>query len=77
MKAVTKRYLRSNWGFPFIVSFLLLLLSAAVFFAAGLISLAEVLAYVAYFTLAIGAILQVVTIRKQGDKGEPSSDGSS
>ena len=77
MKAVTKRYLRGNWGFPFIVSFLLLLLSAAVVFAAGLISLAEVLAYIAYFTLATGAILQLVTIKKHENKEEPSTNGSS
>ena len=52
------RYVRENWGIPFIVAFILLLLVAAILFK-SFDSIAEGAATCAYFTLAIGIGLEL------------------
>jgi hypothetical protein len=44
---------KKNWGSPFIVGFILLLVSAAVSLASGI-------AIYAYYTLILGVVLQLV-----------------
>jgi hypothetical protein len=76
MLAVLKRRVKSSWGFPFVVCFLALLLSAAVLLASGLVVYAEVAADIAFVALAIGVGLQLAGVGKK-QKGETASYGSS
>ena len=46
-------YTKVNWGFPFIVGFIVLLLGSAV-------SLSDVIAVFSYYALIIGVVLQLV-----------------
>jgi hypothetical protein len=64
-----KGYVMENWGFPFIVGFMLFLIIAAISLSAGLSSLAEVIADYAYFVLALGVILQFTGFLKNRKKG--------
>ena len=59
-----KSYLTENWGAPFIVSCILLLLGAAAFLSCGLSSLADTLAIYAYYALIIGVMLQLASFLK-------------
>ena len=67
-----KVYFKKNWGAPFIVGFMLLLIIAA--FSArvtGLSSSAENMVEVAYYTLAAGVVLQVASfLRYRKNDGE-------
>jgi len=57
---VGTRIVKGNWGFPFIASFLVLLLAAAIMLAAKTTAIsAEDTATVAYFALAIGVIFLI------------------
>jgi len=67
-----KEYFRGNWGAPFIVVFMVLLVVAAVFLGLGLEFLAERLAEFAYYFLVVGVVLQLVVVIKEErseDKG--------
>lgn len=67
-----KEYFRENWGAPFIVVFMVLLVVAAVFLGLGLEFLAERLAEFAYYFLVVGVVLQLVVVIKEErseDKG--------
>ena len=62
----TKRYVRENWGFPFIVAFILLLLVAAIFLVTynyyssiATLAWAEGIAFCAYIVLVVGVVLQL------------------
>lgn len=57
-----KQFVKENWGSPFIIGFITLLLSAAVSLAVGSPYLAENMAVVAYFALVTGVILQIVCV---------------
>jgi heme/copper-type cytochrome/quinol oxidase subunit 4 len=59
-----KGYLRLNWGAPYIVGFMLLLLSAAASLSVGSESLADLLAVYAYYFLVAGVVLQLVCFLK-------------
>jgi hypothetical protein len=63
-----KGYVKENWGSPFIVGFMLLLLSAAVSLSAGLSSLADAVAVYAYYALVVGVVLQLVCFLKYRKK---------
>lgn len=77
IQVVIRKYVEKNWGFPFIVVFLVLLFSAAVFLSIGLSSLAESISVYAYFILVAGVVLQLVYIlRNRGRNGEVVLDGS-
>jgi hypothetical protein len=72
-----KNYIRENWGAPFIVGFMSLLLIAAVSLAIGLPVLADGIAIVAYFALVAGVFLQLVCFLKYNTKiGEAHYDSS-
>jgi len=63
-----KRHVEKNWGSPFIVVFMLLLLSAAVSLSEGLSSLADGIAVYAYYALIVGVVLQLVCFVKYREK---------
>jgi uncharacterized membrane protein HdeD (DUF308 family) len=77
MPARVKRYVRENWGAPFIVGFMLLLLVAAVSLSMGLAVLADGVAIAAYYALVAGGVLQLVCFLKYNKKnGEKSHESS-
>lgn len=55
-----KGYVKENWGAPFIVGFMLLLMVAAASLSAGLAGLANAVAVYAYYALVVGVVLQLV-----------------
>ena len=65
-----KGYVTENWGSPFIVGFMLLLIFAAVSLSAGLSSLADNIAIYAYYALVVGVVLQLVCFFKYPRKDE-------
>jgi heme/copper-type cytochrome/quinol oxidase subunit 4 len=75
--ARVKGYVRENWGAPFIVGFVLLLLIAAVSLSMGLVALADGVAIAAYYALVAGVVLQLVCFlkynKKNGEKNHESS----
>jgi hypothetical protein len=58
--AQVKGYLRENWGAPFIVGFMLLLMTVAASLSMGLATLADEVAVCAFIALVVGVILQGV-----------------
>ena len=66
-------YVRENWGAPFVLGFIVLLVVAAVFLAVGLEWLASEVANYAYFALVAGVVLQLVCFLKY-DKEEGSEN---
>ncbi len=63
-----KGYVRENWGAPFIMGFISLLLLAAVSLAIDLAVLADGIAIAAYFALVAGVFLQLVCFLKDNKK---------
>jgi heme/copper-type cytochrome/quinol oxidase subunit 4 len=59
-----KVYTRENWGAPFIVGFMLLLIIAAVSLSIGVAEVANEVAIVAYYALVAGVVLQLVCFLK-------------
>jgi heme/copper-type cytochrome/quinol oxidase subunit 4 len=57
-------YFKENWGAPFIVGFMLLLMIAAASLSMGLAVLANEVAIYAYYALVVGVILQLVCFLK-------------
>ncbi len=55
-----KGYVKENWGSPFVVSFIFLLLSAATLLSLGISYWAEQIAVYAYYALVIGIVLQIL-----------------
>jgi uncharacterized membrane protein len=53
-----RKYVKENWGAPFIVFFMLLLMTAAVSLSMGLVALADNVAVYAYCALVVGIISQ-------------------
>jgi hypothetical protein len=72
ISAKVKGYVRDNWGSPFIIIFMLLLVVAAVSLSMDVAGLANEVAVYAYYTLFIGIGLQLVCFikwtRKSGKK---------
>jgi heme/copper-type cytochrome/quinol oxidase subunit 4 len=64
-----KAYVRENWGAPFILGFMLLLVVAAVSLTTGLEAFADEVAVYAYCALVAGVVLQLVCFLKFGEKG--------
>jgi hypothetical protein len=72
--ARVKGYVRENWGAPFIVGFMSLLLVATVSLSIGLTGLADGVAIAAYCALVAGVVLQLVCFLKEnGEKHNESS----
>ena len=65
-----KIYIKENWGSPFIVGFMLLLVVAAVFLPAGWSSLADTVAVYAYYALVAGVFLQLACFLKYRGKSD-------
>ena len=65
-----KLYSRENWGAPFILGFMGLLLVAVGLLIAGSAWLAEAVGNVAYFSLVAGVVLQLVCFWRRGSSGE-------
>jgi len=63
-----KRCFRENWGAPFIVGFMFLLMVAAASLSVGLDPLANGVVMYAYCALAIGVVLQLVRLLKNEEK---------
>ena len=63
-----KGYVKENWGSPFIVGFMLLLIAAAVSLSAGFSSLADTVAVYAYYALVAGVFLQLASFLKYRGK---------
>ena len=61
-----KPYLRGNWGAPFILAFMIMLLAAAGYLCYGLESTANEVAVYAYYSLVIGVVLQFICYLKYG-----------
>lgn len=68
--AKIKGYVRENWGAPFILGFMLLLMVAAVSLAGGLDFLANEVAVYAYYLLVAGVVLQFVSFVRYGRESE-------
>ena len=66
--ARVKGYVRENWGTPFIVGFILLLMVAVASLSAGLADLANAVAVSAYYALVVGVVLQLACFLKYGEK---------
>ena len=64
-----KGYVRENWGTPFILGFMLLLMVAAGSLSVGLDVLANAVAVCAYYALVAGIVLQLICFVKFGEKG--------
>jgi len=61
-----KNYFRFNWGAPFIIVFMALLLAAAGFLSLGFDVLANDVAVYAYYFLVLGVVLQLICYFKYG-----------
>jgi len=57
-------YLLENWGAPFIIAFMILLMTAAIYLAIRNEAMANLLAEYAYYALVIGVILQLASYIK-------------
>ncbi|MEM2195390.1 MAG: hypothetical protein QW803_13140 [Candidatus Methanomethylicia archaeon] len=63
---IFKNYFKANWGAPFIIAFMILLLVAAGYLAYGLERVANDLAIYAYYALVLGVVLQFICYIKYG-----------
>ena len=70
-----KSYIKKNWGAPFIVGFMLLLIAAAVSLSSGWASLADTVAVYAYYALVVGVVLQLTCfIKYRGERTGVAED---
>jgi hypothetical protein len=65
-----KGYVKENWGSPFIVGFMLLLVVAVVSLSAGWTSLADTVVVYAYYALVAGVVLQLACFLKYRGKSD-------
>jgi heme/copper-type cytochrome/quinol oxidase subunit 4 len=72
-----KGYVRVNWGAPFIVGFMLLLMVAAASLSIGLDVVANEVAIYAYYAIVVGVVLQLVCFLKYNKRnGEKINESS-
>jgi len=69
-----KGYVKENWGSPFMVGFMLLLIIAAVSLSAGFSLLANDSAIYAFYSLIIGVVLQLICFVKEQKKVSTDCD---
>jgi hypothetical protein len=67
-------YVRENWGAPFVLAFMGLLMVAAALLILGLSWSAEAVGNVAYFFLVAGVVLQLLCFRRRGEKDVGGED---
>ena len=72
--AWARGYVRENWGAPFVLAFMGLLMVAAALLIVGLSWSAEAVGNVAYFFLVAGVVLQLLCFRRRGDKDVGGDD---
>jgi hypothetical protein len=70
-----KSYFKANPGTPFILAFMVLLVSAATLLITGKTSEADNIANYAFYSLVIGIVVQVGVVVREGRK-HPHSDTS-
>jgi heme/copper-type cytochrome/quinol oxidase subunit 4 len=63
-------YVKENWGSPFIIGFMLLLVVAAFSLSVGWTSIANTIVVYAFYALVGGVVLQLVCFLKYPDKNE-------
>ena len=64
LPAIVIRYLKKNWGAPFIALSLALLFAATICSSIGWFSLADTISIYTFYTLVIGVVLQLVCFLK-------------
>jgi hypothetical protein len=62
-----KGYVLENWGAPFVLGFTVLLVAAVALLILGLPEVAEAAGNFAYFSLVLGAVLQLVCFLRTSD----------
>lgn len=62
-----RRYLRENWGAPFVIAFMLLLTASAVALSLGLSDAANSVGVYAFYALVVGVVLQIASYIKFGE----------
>lgn len=69
----SKQYLRENWGAPFVLAFIVLLITSGVYLSFGDSSAANNIAVYAFYALVLGVVLQIASYVKYGEseKEEP------
>lgn len=70
MKHRIKQYLKENWGALFIITFMILLIIAAIYLSIGNEAYANDIAIYAYYALVIGVLLQLASYIKYARKEE-------
>jgi uncharacterized membrane protein YbhN (UPF0104 family) len=63
-------YFKENWGAPFIIAFMILLIIAAIYLSIGNEAYANEIAIYAYYALVIGVFLQLASYIKYAKKEE-------
>lgn len=71
-----RAYVRENLGAPFIIAFIVLLAAAAIMSSLNYSHYANLFSEYAYFSILIGVILQVVSL-KAGKRNRSFGDGAS
>ena len=71
-----RRYLLENWGSPFVVAFIVLLMTSAIFLSVGESNTANSVAVYAFYALVLGVILQIASYVRYGE-GERQQSGRS
>lgn len=64
LSVLALKYFKENWGAPFIIVFMVLLLFCAGLLASGFSSLANSVAVYAYYFLVTGVVLQLISYLK-------------
>ncbi|MDG6907951.1 MAG: hypothetical protein JRN20_19455 [Nitrososphaerota archaeon] len=72
-KERAKEYLATNWGAPFVLAFIALLIASAAFLSLGMTNAANSIAVYAFYSLVIGVVLQIASYVKYGEGGEKKS----
>lgn len=70
-----KRYLRENFGVPFVAGFQVLLLVCAGLLVYGNSGLANEVAVCAYYSLVAGIVLQLICFVRYGKKQKETEEG--
>ncbi|MHB1868155.1 MAG: hypothetical protein ACYCPP_04335 [Nitrososphaerales archaeon] len=69
-------YLRTNWGAPFVLAFIVLLIASAALLGAGRSSTANSIAVYAFYALVLGVVLQIASYIRYGES-EPQEEPTS
>jgi hypothetical protein len=59
-----KKYIKENWGSPFIITFIILLMNVATLLTVGSLAIANTVATYAFYTLICGVVLQFISFSK-------------